>query len=125
MYLWSSRRCGLRRVCRAIREGIAQHVFTVSSGDFMSIYASNNLFKGIKKYSNNGGALLGRIIAIPSLKVIPERSLTISPQDKDADNAVCAPFLTVTQSELKGKTTIESATDSQQARSTVSLPSGS
>ena len=46
-----------------IREGIAQHVFTVSSGDFMSIYASNNLFKGIKKYSNSGGALLGGIIA--------------------------------------------------------------
>jgi nitrogenase iron protein NifH len=46
-----------------IREGIARHVFTVSSGDFMSIYASNNLFKGIKKYSNNGGALLGGIIA--------------------------------------------------------------
>lgn len=45
-----------------IREGIAEHVFTVSSSDFMSIYASNNLFKGIKKYSNSGGALLGGII---------------------------------------------------------------
>jgi nitrogenase iron protein NifH len=39
-----------------IREGIAEHVFTVSSSDFMAIYAANNLFKGIKKYSNNGGA---------------------------------------------------------------------
>jgi nitrogenase iron protein NifH len=39
-----------------IREGIARHVFTVSSLDFMSIYASNNLFKGISKYSNSGGA---------------------------------------------------------------------
>ncbi len=46
-----------------IREGIAEHVFTVSSSDFMSIYASNNLFKGIKKYSNSGGALLGGVIA--------------------------------------------------------------
>ncbi|MDR2670895.1 MAG: AAA family ATPase, partial [Oscillospiraceae bacterium] len=41
-----------------IREGIAQHVFTVSSSDFMSIYAANNLFRGIQKYSRSGGALL-------------------------------------------------------------------
>jgi len=46
-----------------IREGIAEHVFTVSSSDFMSVYASNNLFKGIQKYSKSGGALLGGIIA--------------------------------------------------------------
>ena len=46
-----------------IREGIAEHVFTVSSSDFMAIYAANNLFTGIKKYSNNGGALLGGVIA--------------------------------------------------------------
>jgi len=26
---------------------------------FMAIYAANNLFKGIQKYSNSGGALLG------------------------------------------------------------------
>ena len=32
-----------------IREGIAEHVFTVSSADFMAIYAANNLFKGIQK----------------------------------------------------------------------------
>ena len=42
-----------------IREGIAEHVFTVSSADFMAIYAANNLFRGIQKYSNSGGALLG------------------------------------------------------------------
>ena len=31
-----------------IREGVAEQVYTVSSSDFMSLYASNNLFKGIK-----------------------------------------------------------------------------
>ncbi|SDF15172.1 Nitrogenase iron protein [Sporomusa acidovorans DSM 3132] len=46
-----------------IRKGIAEHVFTVSLADFMAIYAANNLFKGIKKYSNSGGALLGGLIA--------------------------------------------------------------
>jgi len=34
---------------------------TVSSADFMAIYAANNLFKGIHKYSNSGGALLGGV----------------------------------------------------------------
>lgn len=29
----------------------------------MSIYAANNLLKGIQKYSNSGGALLGGVIA--------------------------------------------------------------
>ncbi|MGC4067329.1 MAG: AAA family ATPase [Polyangiaceae bacterium] len=46
-----------------IRESIAEHVFTVSSADFMAIYAANNLFKGIQKYSTAGGALLGGVIA--------------------------------------------------------------
>ena len=46
-----------------IREGIAEHVFTVTSSDFMAVYAANNLFKGIQKYSNSGGALLGGVIA--------------------------------------------------------------
>jgi hypothetical protein len=32
-----------------IREGIAKHVFTVSSSDFMSIYSANNRFRGIQK----------------------------------------------------------------------------
>ncbi len=37
-----------------VREGIAEHVFTVSSADFMAIYAANNLFRGIEKFSNSG-----------------------------------------------------------------------
>ena len=46
-----------------IREGVAEQVYTVSSSDFMAIYAANNLFKGIKKYASNGGALFSGIIA--------------------------------------------------------------
>jgi nitrogenase iron protein NifH len=36
-----------------IREGAADQVNTVSSSDFMSLYASNSLFKGIKKYAKS------------------------------------------------------------------------
>jgi len=99
-----------------IREGIAQHVFTVSSGDFMSIYASNNLFKGIKKYSNSGGALLGGIIANSisegySRDIINDFSARTNTQIIQ----YVPRSITVTQSELKGKTTIEAAPDSEQA----------
>ncbi|MDR1352117.1 MAG: AAA family ATPase [Treponema sp.] len=99
-----------------IREGIAEHVFTVSSSDFMSIYASNNLFKGISKYSNSGGALLGGVIANSmgppySLDIINDFVL------KTATTVVeyIPRSITVTQSELQGKTTIEAAPRSAQA----------
>lgn len=100
-----------------IREGIAQHVFTVSSGDFMSIYASNNLFKGIKKYSNSGGALLGGIIA-NSVSAGYSRDIIddFAEQTKTQVIQYIPRSITVTQSELKGKTVIEAAPDSEQAK---------
>jgi nitrogenase iron protein NifH len=100
-----------------IREGIAQHVFTVSSGDFMSVYASNNLFKGIKKYSNNGGALLGGVIA-NSINQGYSREIVddFAARTKTQIIQYVPRSITVTQSELKGKTTIEAAPDSEQAK---------
>jgi nitrogenase iron protein NifH len=99
-----------------IREGIAEHVFTVSSSDFMSIYASNNLFKGISKYSNSGGALLGGVIANSmgspySKDIIDDFALKTSTQIVE----YIPRSITVTQSELQGKTTIEAAPKSAQA----------
>lgn len=100
-----------------IREGIAQHVFTVTSADFMAVYAANNLFKGIQKYSNSGGALLGGVIA---------NSMSHPYQREIVDDFVARTHtqvmqyvprsITVTQSELAGKTTVEAAPDSPQAK---------
>jgi nitrogenase iron protein NifH len=99
-----------------IREGIAQHVFTVSSSDFMAIYAANNLFKGIQKYSNSGGALLGGIIA-NSISSGYQRSIVddFVARTKTQVMQYVPRSITVTQSELSGKTTIEGAPDSEQA----------
>ncbi|MDR3130227.1 MAG: AAA family ATPase [Treponema sp.] len=99
-----------------IREGIARHVFTVSSSDFMSVYASNNLFKGISKYSNSGGALLGGVIANSmgppySREIIDDFVKRTSTQVIE----YIPRSITVTQSELQGKTTIEAAPGSAQA----------
>ena len=105
-----------------IREGIAQHVFTVSSGDFMSIYASNNLFKGIKKYSNSGGALLGGIIANSMNAGYAKEIIDDFASHTKTQIIQYVPrSLTVTQSELKGKTVIEAAPDSEQAKVYLSL----
>jgi nitrogenase iron protein NifH len=99
-----------------IREGIAEHVFTVSSADFMAIYAANNLFKGIQKYSNSGGALLGGVIA-NSINA-PYAKDIIDDFVKQTNTQVVEYVprsVTVTQSELQGKTTIEASPNSQQA----------
>ena len=99
-----------------IREGVADHVFTVSSADFMAIYAANNLFKGIKKYSNSGGALLGGIIANSINTTYAKEILDDFAAHTKTQIVEYVPrSITVTQSELKGKTTIEAAPDSAQA----------
>jgi len=100
-----------------IREGIAEHVFTVSSADFMALYAANNLFKGIQKYSNSGGALLGGLIAnsinAPYAKDIVDDFVA---RTKTRVVEYIPRSVTVTQAELKGKTSVEAAPKSEQAK---------
>lgn len=100
-----------------IREGIAEHVFTVSSADFMAVYAANNLFKGIKKYSNSGGALLGGLIA-NSINAPYAKEIVDDFVDRTKTRVVeyIPRSVTVTQAELQGKTTIEVSPKSEQAK---------
>ncbi|EIW17160.1 MULTISPECIES: nitrogenase iron protein [Pelosinus] len=100
-----------------IREGIAEHVFTVSSSDFMAIYAANNLFKGIKKYSNSGGALLGGLIA-NSINAPYAKEIVDDFVDRTKTRVVeyVPRSVTVTQAELQGKTSVEAFPDSEQSK---------
>lgn len=99
-----------------IREGIAEQVYTVSSSDFMALYAANNLFKGIKKYSTNGGALFSGIIANSiNLSVHKQIVEDFSRQTKSTIAEFVPRSLVVTKSELQGKTVIEGEPASQQA----------
>lgn len=99
-----------------IREGIADQVFTVTSADFMAIYAANNLFRGIKKYSNSGGALLGGVIA-NSINAPHARQIVDDFVHRTSTRVMSyvPRSVTVTQAELAGKTTIEAAPKSAQA----------
>lgn len=45
-----------------IREGKAQEIYIVASGELMALYAANNISKGIEKYAKTGGTRLGGII---------------------------------------------------------------
>lgn len=45
-----------------IREGKAKEIYIVASGEMMSLYAANNISKGIQRYAKKGGVRLGDII---------------------------------------------------------------
>lgn len=45
-----------------IRDGKAQEVYIVASGEMMAIYAANNISKGLLKYAEQSGVRLGGII---------------------------------------------------------------
>ncbi|GFZ34583.1 nitrogenase iron protein [Clostridium zeae] len=45
-----------------IREGKAQEIYIVASGEMMALYAANNIAKGVQKYALSGGVRLGGII---------------------------------------------------------------
>jgi nitrogenase iron protein NifH len=45
-----------------IREGKAQEIYIVMSGEMMALYAANNIAKGILKYAHSGGVRLGGLV---------------------------------------------------------------
>jgi nitrogenase iron protein NifH len=45
-----------------IREGKAEEIYIVASGEMMAMYAANNISKGIQKYAKTGRTRLGGII---------------------------------------------------------------
>jgi len=45
-----------------IRDGKAQEIYIVCSGEMMAMYAANNICKGIRKYAESGGVRLGGLI---------------------------------------------------------------
>jgi nitrogenase iron protein NifH len=57
-----------------IREGKAQEIYIVCSGEMMAMYAANNICKGIRKFAEAGGVRLGGLIC-NSRKVDNEREM--------------------------------------------------
>jgi nitrogenase iron protein NifH len=57
-----------------MREGKAQEIYIVCSGEMMAMYAANNICKGIVKFAQAGGVRLGGIIC-NSRKVDNEKTM--------------------------------------------------
>ena len=99
-----------------IREGVAEQVYTVTSADFMALYAANNLFKGIKKYADNGGALFSGIIANSTSLPVQKEIIDDFAEKSGTTIAEYIPrSATITRSELRGQTAVEFDPESEQA----------
>jgi nitrogenase iron protein NifH len=57
-----------------LRDGLAEEIYIVTSGEMMALYAANNIAKGILKYAEQSGVRLGGIIC-NSRNVDGEREL--------------------------------------------------
>ncbi|MGD9877112.1 nitrogenase iron protein [Desulfococcus sp.] len=64
-----------------IREGKAQEIYIVVSGEMMAMYAANNICKGIVKFAEAGGVRLGGLIC-NSRKVDNEAEMILALAEK-------------------------------------------
>jgi len=95
-----------------LREDFADEVYIVTSGEYMSLYAANNICKGIQKLKSNLGGIICNCRGIENeleiVNAFAERIGTkvigVIPRSK-----------LVQQSEINAKTVIEQFSDSEQA----------
>ena len=99
-----------------IREGYATDIYIVSSGELMSLYAANNIAKGVAKFAGRGQVRLGGIIG-NSRNIVNEEALL-----KDFAARLNTHLITfiprdqiVHQAEIRRKTVIEWNPESEQA----------
>ncbi|MGB5158262.1 nitrogenase iron protein [Desulfobacterium sp. N47] len=91
-----------------MREGKAQEIYIVVSGEMMAMYAANNICKGIVKFAEAGGVRLGGLIC-NSRKVDNEKEMILA--FADALGTQMVHFLPrdnmVQKAEINRKTVIE------------------
>ena len=99
-----------------IREGKAQEIYIVASGEMMALYAANNISKGIAKYAKTGGVRLGGIIC-NSRNVDRERDLLRAfAKELNTQLLYFVPRDNIVQrAEINKKTVIQYKPDSNQA----------
>ncbi|MGD0024012.1 MAG: nitrogenase iron protein [Xanthobacteraceae bacterium] len=99
-----------------IREGKAQEIYIVMSGEMMALYAANNIAKGILKYAHSGGVRLGGLVC-NERQTDKELELAEALAAKLSSKLVhFVPRDNIVQhAELRRQTVIEYAPDSKQA----------
>ena len=107
-----------------IREGKAQEIYIVVSGEMMAMYAANNICKGIVKFAEGGGVRLGGLIC-NSRKVDHEEDLINALAERLGTKMIH--FVPrenqVQRAELNRKTVIEFSPEHAQADEYLALAS--
>ena len=99
-----------------IREGYAQEVYLISSGELMSLYAANNIAKGIRRFAANGSVRLGGVIGNGRNVPGEEKLLAAFAQRINTKLVAYLPRdPVVNQAEVRRKTVLEWAPQSEQA----------
>lgn len=100
-----------------VREGKAQEIYIVVSGEMMALYAANNICRGMVKYAEQSGVRLGGIIC-NSRQVDGERELIEDFCTKlGVQMIMFIPRDNIVQrAEFNRRTVTEFAVDSEQAR---------
>jgi nitrogenase iron protein NifH len=105
-----------------IREGKAQEIYIVASGEMMALYAANNICKGIQKFAETGKTRLGGIIC-NSRNVDREKELVSAFAEKLGSRMI--KFIPrdniVQQAEIRKQTVVQYAQDSTQAQAYLDL----
>ncbi|MEG0374152.1 MAG: nitrogenase iron protein NifH [Raoultibacter sp.] len=99
-----------------IREGKAQEIYLVTSGEMMSLYAANNIAMGILKFAASGRTRLGGVIC--NCRNVPGEIELVQTFAKELGTAVIGviPRDNIVQvSELNNQTVIQYASESNQA----------
>jgi nitrogenase iron protein NifH len=100
-----------------IREGKAKEIYIVASGEMMSLYAANNISKGVQRYAVKGGVRVGGIIC--NSRNVDRESELLKAFAKEIGTQLIH-FLPrdniVQHAEIHRKTVIEYKSDSGQAQ---------
>lgn len=97
-----------------LREGLADEVYIVTSADYLSIYAANNICKGISRHAERGGTPMGGVIynvrgVIDDFNLVDEFAQSVG--SKVIGAIPNDPI--IMESEIYAKTTVEYKPDSQ------------
>ncbi len=100
-----------------IREGYATDIYVVSSGELMSLYAANNIAKGICRFAGRGKARIGGIIGNSRNTINEEKLLEEFARRLNTRLFAFIPRdIIVNQAENKRQTVIQFAPTSNQAK---------
>lgn len=100
-----------------IREGYATDIYVVSSGELMSLYAANNIAKGIKRFAERGKVRLGGIIG--NSRNTPNELAVLEEFARRINTKLIAFIprnIIVNKAENSRQTVVQYAPDSEQAR---------